>query len=95
MTRKEANKIRLAIKTLFSFSDGRYEVAIRKRFESSDTDDWAVYVFIMEKGLSGILNCALLCNAIEQISRTLLATDSMYDISTSGEHNYVSSYVIW
>lgn len=84
-----------AIKMLLSFSDGRYDVAIHNRHESYDNDEWAVHVFIREKGLSGRLNCALLCNAIEQISSTFLASDSMYDISTSGEQNFVPSFVIW
>lgn len=96
MTRKEALKMRIALKALLSFSyDGRYEVAIRKRFEISDNDEWEVHLFLREKGLSGFLNCALLSNAIEQISSTFLSTDSIYDKSTSGEKDLVPSIVIW
>lgn len=95
MTKVEALRMCCAIKMLFSFSDGRYDVAIHNRHESYDNDEWAVHVFIREKGLSGKLNCALLCNAIEQISCNLLSTDSMYDISTSTEPNFVPSFIIW
>lgn len=88
--------MRAAIHALFSFSsDGRYEVAIRKRFTGTDHDDWEVHLFIRSKKLSCLMDCALLSNAIEQISSDLLATDSEYDISTSGEPDRVPSFKIW
>lgn len=96
MTHKQALKMRAAIHALFSFSsDGRYEVAIQKRFTGTDHDDWEVHLFIRDKHLSGFLDCALLSNAIEQLSSGLLATDSEYDISTSGEPERVPSFKIW
>ena len=96
MTKGEALKMRFAIKTLFNFSlDGRYEVAIRNRHESSDNEEWEVRLFLREKSMYGIMKCALLSNAIEQISFRFLSTYSMYDISTSGEKNLVPSFVIW
>lgn len=96
MTQKQALKMRAAIHALFSFSkDDRYEVAIQKRFTGTDHDDWEVHLFIRSKRLSGLMDCALLSNAIEQISSDLLATDSEYDISTSGEPDRVPSFKIW
>lgn len=96
MTQKQALKMRAAIHALFSFSkDSRYEVAIEKRFTGTDRDDWEVHLFIRERSLSGLLDCALLCNAVEHISTSFLATESQYDISTSGETDWVPSFKIW
>lgn len=96
MTHEQALKMRSAIHTLLSFSyDGRYEVAIRKRSECLDNDEWEVHIFVSDKRLSGFINCALLSNVIEQISCSFLATDSEYDTSTSGESNIVPSFKIW
>lgn len=101
MTREEALKMRNAIHTLFSFSfDGRYDVAIKKRSECSD-EEWEVHLFVREKRLSVsfncalLINCALLSNSIERISRSFLASESEYDLSTSGEPYIVPSFKIW
>lgn len=96
MTHEQALKMRSAIQTLFSLSsDERYEVSIKNRYEGSDTDECEVHIFIREANLSGLINCALLSKAIEEISCSFLATDSEYDISTSGESNIVPSFKIW
>lgn len=96
MTHKQALKMRAAIHALFSFSsDGRYEVAIQKRFTGTDQDDWEVHLFIREQKRSGLMDCALLSHAIEQISTDLLAVESEYDMSTSGEPVRVPSFKIW
>lgn len=95
MTREEALKIHSAIKTLFSFSPLRYKVAIKERYEDSEQYGWEVHLFVMGEYLSGLTYCAILSNAIQNISRNFLATDSEYEMSICGEPRKVRSFKIW
>ena len=96
MTHKQALKMRAAIAAILSFSqDNRYQVAIQKRNQWSDKDDWEVHIFVREEKLSGLFECGLLAHAIEQLGTEFLSIDSEYDISTSGEPNLRQSFKIW
>ena len=96
MTQKKALKLRTILDALFSFEkDGRYGVAIQKRFGNISSDDYEVHVFVREDGLSGHLSLALLAHAIELVSTDFLAEESRYDLGTiKGEH-FVQSWKIW
>lgn len=96
MTQKKALKLRTILDALFSFEkDGRYGVAIQKRFGNITSDDYEVHVFVREDGLSGHLSLALLAHAIEMVSTEFLAVESHYDLGTiKGEH-VVQSWRIW
>lgn len=88
--------MRAAIAAIFSFSkDDRYEVAIKQRWPNPEDADWEVHIFVREDGKSGLLNCGLLCNAIEMLSYNCLATESEYDISTSDKPHFRPSFKIW
>lgn len=96
MTQKQALKLRTAIKAILSFSeDGRYEVAIQERGSGHKDGAWEVHIFVRDDHKSGLLNCALLANAIEQISTDCLATESEYNMGIREVENIRQSFKIW
>ena len=96
MKQNQALKLRTAISAILSFSDAlRYQVAIQQRWAGHDEDDWEVHVFVVDEKKSGLINCALLCNAIEQISTDFLTTESHYNMATKDVPNNKPSFKIW
>lgn len=96
MTQKEALKLRTILDALFSFEkDGRYGVAIQKRYGNESSRDFEVHVFVRKDGLSGHLTLALLAHTIEMLNSEFLAVESSCDLGTiKGEH-FVQSWKIW
>ena len=96
MTHQQALKMRAAIAAIISLCDSeRYQVAIQKRSPLPEVDKWEVHIFVKEEHKSGLLDCALLAHAIEQMGTEFLVTDSEYDISTIGKPQLRPSFKIW
>lgn len=88
--------MRAAIAAILNFNrDKRYEVAIKNRYPDIENDSWEVHIFVREEGRSGLLECGLLCHAIELISIEFLCVNSEYDISTNDKPHFRPSFKIW
>lgn len=96
MTQKKALKLRAAIDCILSFrEDGRFKVAIMKRYPDEILDDWEVHLYIREKGKAGLIALAVLAQAIESLSTDFLSCESTFDAGTRKGEEIVQSVKIW
>lgn len=96
MTQKNALKMRAALDCILSFNkDGRFKVAIVKRYPDDNSDDWEVHLYISESWKSGYISLAVLAQGIESITTDFLSCESSFDAGTSKGENIVQSVKIW
>lgn len=96
MTQKKALKLRAAIDCILSFcEDGRYKVAVCKRYPDDSINDWEVHLYVHDSGRLGYIPLAVLAQAIESVSTDLLSSESTYDACTVKGENVVHSVRIW
>lgn len=98
MTHKQALKMRLAIDAIINLTDpDRYCVAITERCPMDDQTEsqYEIHLYLRNPEKSGILDLALLANAIDAMGTHFLSLESTYDASTQKNSDIRNSIKIW
>ena len=92
MTKKQALRIKLAVKALFNLlEDDRYQVAVRQYSDNQ----FEVHIFVKNPLKSGLLECAMIARVIADLVPGVTAMESSYYVSDDDETDFRKSIKIW